>query len=154
MKTQHRIIFKDARKMGDLASESVELAVTSPPYPMIEMWDAVFAAQNPAVADHLLAGRGLEAFALMHEILDEVWRELYRILKPGCIACINIGDAVRTLNDRFQLYSNHARILNALQQIGFGALPEILWRNVSRPSCRNPRRAVPLSATVLSCRAK
>jgi len=62
MKTQHRIIFKDARKMGDLASESVELAVTSPPYPMIEMWDTVFASQNPAIADHLLAGRGLEAF--------------------------------------------------------------------------------------------
>ncbi len=128
MKTQHRIIFKDARKMGDLVSESVELVVTSPPYPMIEMWDSVFAAQNPAIADHLRAGRGLEAFALMHELLDEVWRELYRILKPGCIACINIGDAVRTLNDRFQLYSNHARILNALQQTGFSALPEILWR--------------------------
>lgn len=128
MKTQHRIIFKDARKMGDLASESVELAVTSPPYPMIEMWDTVFASQNPAIADHLLAGRGLEAFDSMHELLDEVWRELYRILKPGCIACINIGDAVRTLNDRFQLYSNHARILNALQKTGFSALPEILWR--------------------------
>lgn len=128
MKTQHRILFKDARNMGDLASESVELVVTSPPYPMIEMWDSVFAAQNPAVADHLRAGRGLEAFDLMHELLDEVWRELYRILKPGCIACINIGDAVRTLNGRFQLYSNHARILNALQKTGFSALPEILWR--------------------------
>ena len=114
--------------MADLAPESVELAVTSPPYPMIEMWDSVFAAQNPAIADHLRAGRGDEAFSLMHALLDEVWRELYRILKPGCIACINIGDAVRTLNDRFQLYSNHARILNALQQTGFSALPEILWR--------------------------
>ena len=60
--------------------------------------------------------------------LDQVWQELYRILINGGIACINIGDATRTVGENFMLYANHARILNALVKIGFSALPLILWR--------------------------
>lgn len=39
MKTEHRSIFADSRQMKNLAKESVDLIVTSPPYPMIQMWD-------------------------------------------------------------------------------------------------------------------
>ncbi|MFB6188714.1 MAG: site-specific DNA-methyltransferase, partial [Halapricum sp.] len=38
METTHRIVTGDARSL-DLPSDSVDLVVTSPPYPMIEMWD-------------------------------------------------------------------------------------------------------------------
>ena len=48
-------------------------------------------------------------------------------MKDGGIACINIGDATRTLKDVFQIYTNHARILKYCLELGFHALPEILW---------------------------
>ena len=77
---------------------------------------------------HCLCGDGKQAYALIHQILDAVWDEVFRVLKDGRFACINIGDATRTLKNNFCLYPNHARILNYLLSIGFSALPDILWR--------------------------
>jgi len=37
MRTSHQIIFQDSKNMKGVDSESVDLVVTSPPYPMIEM---------------------------------------------------------------------------------------------------------------------
>ena len=128
MKTTHNILFQDARDLKEIPSESVDLVVTSPPYPMIEMWDEMFGHQNPEIQDALACGDGKQAYALMHEILDAVWNEVFRVLKNGRFACINIGDATRTINGNFCLYPNHARILTHLLDIGFSALPDILWR--------------------------
>lgn len=128
MMTCHQIYFQNSKNMEDLASSEVDLVVTSPPYPMIEMWDAMFTDQNPGIGDAIHKGDGLMAFELMHRELDAVWQEVRRILKPGGLACINIGDAVRTLQDSFMLYPNHARILNRFLKLGFQVLPAILWR--------------------------
>jgi DNA modification methylase len=128
MKTTHRIMFTDAKDITEVDSESVDLVVTSPPYPMIEMWDEMFVGQNPGIQEALSRKKGLAAFELMHKELDAVWDELHRILKNGGIACINIGDATRTLGGDFVLYQNHSRILASLLKIGFSSLPVILWR--------------------------
>ena len=128
MKTTHRTIFQNASRLSSLENDSVDLVVTSPPYPMIEMWDDLFCSANPDPGPALEGGRGLEAFELMHRQLDPVWREVYRVLRQGGFACINIGDATRTLNHDFCLYPNHARILQTMLGLGFSALPEILWR--------------------------
>jgi DNA modification methylase len=128
MKTVHRVYFKDSRDMKEVDAASVELVVTSPPYPMIAMWDEVFAARSSAVRQALRTHDGRSAFALMHAALDPVWEETLRVLKPGGLACINIGDAARTLGDSFMLYPNHARILAGLLELGFTPLPTILWR--------------------------
>jgi DNA modification methylase len=128
MQTLQRAHFKDSRDMQAIGSASVELVVTSPPYPMIEMWDEAFGAQNPAVRKALKRCDGRAAFALMHSDLDSVWRETHRILKPGGFACINIGDAARTIGADFMLYPNHARILSCLLELGFTPLPTVLWR--------------------------
>ena len=128
MKTTHNILFQDARDLKEIPSESVDLVVTSPPYPMIEMWDAMFSHQNPEIQNTLARGDGRQAYALMHEILNSVWNEVFRVLKEGRFACINIGDATRKVSDDFCLYPNHARILNYLLSIGFSTLPDILWR--------------------------
>ena len=128
MKTTHNILFQDARNLKEIPSESVDLVVTSPPYPMIGMWDDIFSDQNPKIQDALACGEGKQAYALMHEILDSVWSEVFRVLKNGRFACINIGDATRKIRDDFCLYPNHARVLNYLLDIGFSALPDILWR--------------------------
>jgi modification methylase len=70
----------------------------------------------------------LVAFELMHQILDRVWDEIWRVLKPGAVACINIGDATRTIDCRFSLFANHTRIQSYMLELGFSALPCILWR--------------------------
>lgn len=126
--TDHRFFAGDARKAAPIPSTAADLIVTSPPYPMIRMWDDIFAALQPAVAEALAAGDGPAAFELMHRELDQVWRQCYRILKPGGLICLNIGDAVRTLKGDFRLYANHARILTAMERLGFQPLPDILWR--------------------------
>jgi DNA modification methylase len=128
VKTTITVLNTLAREMGMIPPESVDLIVTSPPYPMIEMWDCSFGGEDERIGDCLGAGRGREAFALMHALLDAAWNECSRVLKPGGIACINIGDATRTLGGEFQLYSNHAQILSAFIGRGYAALPDILWR--------------------------
>ncbi len=128
MRTTHKILFQDSRELSEIPSESVDLVVTSPPYPMIAMWDEMYGNQNPDIQDALTSRDGNQAYTLMHEILDSVWDEVFRVLKDGRFACINIGDATRTVDGNFCLYPNHARILTYLLKIGFLALPDILWR--------------------------
>jgi modification methylase len=126
--TEHRFIFSNANKLPGISDHSIDLVVTSPPYPMIQMWDELFKSQSPAIQKALMKGDGKTAFELMHLELDAVWKELYRILKNGAFLCINIGDAVRSIGDKFQLFSNHARIISSCTHLGFDALPVILWR--------------------------
>ncbi|MBS0012644.1 MAG: site-specific DNA-methyltransferase, partial [Desulfobacterales bacterium] len=128
METSHQIYFADSRKMDFLADQSVELVVTSPPYPMIQMWDETFSRLDPAVAQSLEAGNGWGAFEQMHRVLDSVWQEVGRVLAPGGFACINIGDAVRKIGDIFSLYPNHSRILQTFIEQGMYPLPAVLWR--------------------------
>ena len=128
MTSNHRVLFQDSRNLKDIPSNSIDLIVTSPPYPMIEMWDSVFGDLNPEVNWTLKNADGSQAFELMHRTLDAVWSEIFRVLKDGRFACINIGDATRKLKNDFCLYPNHARILNCLSHLGFSTLPDILWR--------------------------
>lgn len=128
MKTRHEVIFSNSNYMETIQDESVDFIVTSPPYPMIKMWDEPFSSQNQALRKKLIQNDGAAAFELMHQLLDPVWHEVHRVLKPGGFACINIGDAARTINGNFVLYTNHARILRYMEKLGFVALPCILWR--------------------------
>lgn len=127
MKTEHKIVFGDARDMSNIKNESVDLMITSPPYPMIQMWDEIFGKQNPEITKSLQEENGELAFELMNKELDKVWKEVYRVLKFGGIACINIGDATRTIGKKFKIYMSHARIVNYCISLGFDTLPEILW---------------------------
>ncbi|MFC7155566.1 DNA-methyltransferase [Halomarina halobia] len=126
MQTEHVLRVGDARDLA-LPDDSVDLVVTSPPYPMIEMWDGQFAALDPAVGEALDAGDGDRAFDLMHAALDDAWAELARVLAPGGIACVNVGDATRTVGE-FALYPNHVEIVRRLRERGLTQLPGVLWR--------------------------
>lgn len=130
--TRHHVIKADARDLSFLPDASIGLVVTSPPYPMISMWDSQFAAQDSIIARALEEDRSLEAFDNMHsKVLFPVWQELWRVLSDGGFACINIGDAVRTIGDNFRMYPNGPRILSDLHAIGFDILPQILWRKTT-----------------------
>ena len=135
--TAHKIIFGDSRRMDEVEDESIHLMVTSPPYPMIEMWDSQFRSLDERI-DRLwermeveeggkerIAG---EIYDLMHENLAQVWREVYRVLVDGGLACINIGDATRSIGGVFRLFPNHSRVIEHCERIGFITLPYILWK--------------------------
>ena len=137
METDHRIVVDDSREMNDVEDDSVELVVTSPPYPMIEMWDSLFEQLDPEIHAQLNAGDGQAAFESMHRELDTVWSELSRVLVDGGIACINIGDATRKVEDSFRVYQNHSRITNAFERLGFEPLPELLWQKPTNSAARS-----------------
>jgi DNA modification methylase len=128
MQTNHKIIQSDSRNLADIKDQSIDLVVTSPPYPMIQMWDELFSNLSIDTNNFLKIEDGNAAFESMHRELDKVWGELFRVLKDGAFACINIGDATRTIGGRFQLYPNHSRIISCLRSLGFDTLPVILWR--------------------------
>jgi DNA modification methylase len=121
--------------MPEIPDATVHLMITSPPYPMIKMWDTQFEHANPEIAK---LSQALQTdpqeetlnhlYEAMHTYLAEVWRETYRVLVEGGIACINIGDATRTVNGTFRLFPNHSRIIEHCTRIGFTALPYILWK--------------------------
>ena len=112
----YRVITGDSRQMNELTDESVALVVTSPPYPMVSIWDGFFQKESANSYDE------------MHNYLNQIWKELNRVLLPGGIACINIGDATRTNKGVFHLYPNHSRVIEAFERLGFVTLPYILWK--------------------------
>ena len=142
MSLQHRIIFGNSQQMFELESGSVQLMVTSPPYPMIAMWDDQFCDSDPKIAEfwQKLNLTGAEEtvrqiYDAMHHNLAKVWAETFRVLCDGGLAAINIGDATRRINDRFQLFPNHSRIIEECEKIGFTTLPYILWKKpTTKPS--------------------
>lgn len=131
MESLHRFIAADARDLSGIADGSVALTVTSPPYPMIAMWDGLFGSLSERSAELLSRGDGPAAFEAMHETLDAVWTELFRVSAAGGIVCINIGDATRRVGTDFRLYSNHSRIVRAMEARGFATLPCIHWRKTT-----------------------
>ncbi|MFW9831496.1 MAG: DNA-methyltransferase [Candidatus Thorarchaeota archaeon] len=118
--TNHHLIIGDSRSMQEISDNTVHLIVTSPPYPMIELWDDMF------------IDLGCHDFNEMHEYLAQVWKECYRTLVDGGIACINIGDALRKIDGNFQLYPNHAKVTEHCEAIGFTSLPYILWKKPTK----------------------
>lgn len=129
--TQHKIINANSVDLSYIETGSVNLIVTSPPYPMIEMWDEMFILQNPEIGSLLSNEQGEKAFEKMHIILNSVWDECDRVLADNGFICINIGDATRTLNNEFKLFSNHSKIINHFINLGYSVLPDILWRKQS-----------------------
>ncbi|MCE8426047.1 MAG: site-specific DNA-methyltransferase [Candidatus Methanoperedens sp.] len=128
MKTSHKIIFENSSNMKEFPPKSVNLVITSPPYPMIEMWDEQFSTLNVDIKEALQRGEGMKAYSLMHEELNKVWKDADRVLATGGIICINIGDATRKIGKSFQLYANHSHITCYFEKMGYQVLPLILWR--------------------------
>lgn len=112
----YRVIIGDSRRMTEVHDESVQLVVTSPPYPMVAIWDDLFNESSASSYD------------AMHEYLNQTWKEVERVLVQGGIACINIGDATRTRDGVFHLYPNHSRVIENFERLGFVTLPYVLWK--------------------------
>ncbi len=118
-----RLLRGDARRLVGVAAGSVHLVLTSPPYPMVAQWDEQFRA--------LGAGR----YPAMLRVLEGAWRACHRVLVPGGLLAVVIGDALRRDERGFRLWPNHAATLLAAERVGFRPLPYLLWKKpTNRPN--------------------
>jgi site-specific DNA-methyltransferase (cytosine-N4-specific) len=85
--------------------------------------------------DRLFRELGATDYPGMLSLLAEAWRECYRVLVPGGLLAVNIGDALRTGEEGFRLWPNHAETLLAAARLGFTPLPYLLWKKpTNRPN--------------------
>lgn len=149
MKCNHKIVYRNSNQINECPNKSIDLVVTSPPYPMIEMWDSLFSSLNPEIMYALKKEDRMSAYNLMNEELNKVWGETDRCLKNGGIICINIGDATRKIGESFQLYANHSKITTWFENKGYSVLPPIIWRKTSnKPNKYMGSGMLPTSAYV------
>lgn len=121
-----RVFAQDSGERLPLPPGSVQLVVTSPPYPYVEMWDRAFEGAL-GLRQGSLTGDARHLGAL-HRHLARTWKECYRLLEEGGMLCINVGDATRTIRGEFQLLPNHAWVIRECEEIGFRSLVPILWK--------------------------
>ncbi len=113
-----KIIIGDSRKMIEVEDNSIGLVVTSPPY-----WHI----KDYGVPGQIGYGQSL------HEYLKDlyrVWKECYRILRPGRRLCINIGDqfARSIVYGRYKVIPLHAEFIAQCENIGFDYMGSIIWQ--------------------------
>jgi DNA modification methylase len=113
-----KIIIGDSRAMVELEDQSIDLAVTSPPY-----WH---------IKDYGVPGQ-IGYSQTLHDYLRDlyrVWRECHRVLKPGRRLCINVGDqfARSAVYGRYKVIPLHAEIIVQCEDIGFDYMGSIIWQ--------------------------
>ena len=148
-----RICIFDSQNLSRIISkDSINLVVTSPPYPMIEMWDELFrglSMQQIPPVELWHHSNIMEIFEQMHLILDRVWNQLFYVVKEGGIVAINIGDATRSISQRFHLFPNGARTTMGMIKAGFTPLPNIYWKkSTNKPNSFLGSGFLPVNAYV------
>jgi len=121
LKTNHKIINGDSRKMTELDNNSVNLIVTSPPY-----WQLKDYGTDNQIGYH-------DSYENYINNLNLVWSECYRVLHNGCRLCINIGDQfARTVYyGRYKVIPIREEIIKFCENVGFDYMGAIIWQKVT-----------------------
>jgi len=116
--TFHKIIIGDSRHMDEVKTESVDLIVTSPPY-----WNI----KNYETDSQIGYGQTIQEYL---QDMRKVWKECYRVLKPGTRLCINIGDQFlrSKIYGKYKVEPLHAYFISQCEQIGFDYMGSIIWQ--------------------------
>jgi site-specific DNA-methyltransferase (adenine-specific) len=118
MKTKHKIINGDSRKMNLILDKSVHLVVTSPPY-----WQLKDYGTEKQIGFH-------EDYETYINSLNLVWKECFRVLDDGCRMCINIGDqfARAVYYGRYKVIPIRTEIIKFCESIGFDYMGAVIWQ--------------------------
>jgi site-specific DNA-methyltransferase (adenine-specific)/site-specific DNA-methyltransferase (cytosine-N4-specific) len=104
-----RVVFGSSVDMREVAGESVHLVVTSPPY-----YNAPF--DFPGM---------FSSYGEFLGLLRGVGRELYRVLRPGRVACFVVQD-VRVGGRLYPIVSDLIHLM--VYEVGFEYQEKIIWR--------------------------
>ncbi len=100
----NKIFCKSSEIMDELPDNSIHLTVTSPPYNVGKDYD-----EDLTLKDYL-------------SFLNEVWKEIHRVLVPGGRFCLNIANLGRK-----PYIPLHSFIIKDLLDIGYLMRGEIIW---------------------------
>lgn len=118
----HGIVLGDSRHLSIIPSESVHLALTSPPYWTLKK----YIGSDGQLGD-------IEDYEQFLIELDHVWQHMYRILVPGGRLIIVVGDVClsRRKHGRHIVFPLHASIQEHCRSIGFDNLAPIIWYKIA-----------------------
>lgn len=104
--------------MAQVATESIDLVLTSPPYWQIKDY---------GMPGQIGYGQSLHEYLLD---LSRVWNECFRALKSGRRLCINIGDqfARTSVYGRYKVIPLHSEVISMAESIGFDYMGSIIWQ--------------------------
>jgi hypothetical protein len=113
----------DSRKIQTVASESVDLILTSPPYLAVldytwNNWVRVWWLGRDRAAErtNLILTRREDIYQqFMHDTL----MEMYRVLRPNSAAVIVVGDVKRGVNAKTEILNSALLIWELARRIGF-----------------------------------
>ena len=121
--TIHDLHNADAKNLVSLATSSVHLIVTSPPY-----WTLKKYRDSQGQLGHVVE---YDEFVSQ---LDQVWRECYRVLVPGGRLVCVVGDVCmsrRKNKGEHTVVPLHSSIQERCRQIGFSNLAPIIWHKIA-----------------------
>ena len=121
--TVHDLHHADARILGALATDSVHLVVTSPPY-----WTLKTYRDSDGQLGHVV-----DYDEFLRE-LDRVWRECHRALVPGGRLVCVVGDVClsrRKNKGEHTVIPLHASIQDRCRRMGFSNLAPIIWHKIA-----------------------
>ncbi|MDP8207451.1 MAG: DNA methyltransferase [Candidatus Electryonea clarkiae] len=116
--TKHQIVNGDSRNMSELADNSVNLIITSPPY-----WQLKDYGNDEQIGYN-------DSYENYINNLNLVWQESYRVLDNGCRLCINIGDqfARAVYYGRYKVIPIRTEIIKFCETIGLDYMGAIIWQ--------------------------
>lgn len=120
--THHRLVQADARQMSFVASNSVALVLTSPPYWHLKR----FTSQPGQLSD-------IDDYKQFIVELAKVWREAYRVLVAGGRLVVVVGDVLlsRKRFGRHACIPLHSSIQVSCMDLGFDPLAPIFWCKIA-----------------------
>ena len=118
IKTNHKIIRGDSRRMKELTDNSTHLVITSPPY-----WQLKDYGTTNQIGYH-------DSYENYINNLNLVWQECHRVLENGCRLCINIGDqfARSVYYGRYKVIPIRTEIIKFCETIGFDYMGSVIWQ--------------------------
>jgi len=121
LKTTHKIIIGDSRKMKEVKDASAHLIVTSPPYWQLKDYGS---------SEQIGFNHTYEEYI---NNLNLVWNECYRVLEDGCRLCVNIGDqfARSVYYGRYKIIPIRTEIIKFCETIGFDYMGAVIWQKVT-----------------------
>jgi len=106
--TCHKLIIGDSRHMPEIEDESVHLMITSPPY-----FNAPFDYKDL-----------FKSYEVYLKLLEDVAKEVYRVLQKGRIAVLNIDDML-VKGEKYPIVADAIKIF---QSAGFKYRDRIIWK--------------------------